>query len=247
MKETSTELTLRQAAELARVSERTIYRWIRRHSLPARESDAGLSIKRHDLERWLQSRRPRRSRTAADVPDVRQHLLESTLRVAEQVGPAALTLEAVAAEARTTLGAITYHFADKHDLLEAVVEAFVAEVKVAWRRSEDAGEHPVAAYLAMTLAPERELARARVVFLIAGSNARLRSRLRRQIRAWYRRITREARRDADIVRCLAADALWLFGLLGGDILDANVVGRVRADIVRHPRSHDGPCHGGRVQ
>lgn len=59
----------------------------------------------------------RKSRT-----DARERILDAALAVADRVGAAHLTLDAVAAEAGVSKGGLLYHFASKDLLLGGVVE-----------------------------------------------------------------------------------------------------------------------------
>src|SRR5690348_13483576 len=60
----------------------------------------------------------------ADRPDTgtRGRLLEAACTVAERSGVAALTLDAVAAEARVSKGGLLYHFPSKEALLSGMVD-----------------------------------------------------------------------------------------------------------------------------
>lgn len=59
--------------------------------------------------------------------DARDRILEAALAVADRVGAAHLTLDAVAAEAGVSKGGLLYHFASKDLLLRGVVEHHMAE------------------------------------------------------------------------------------------------------------------------
>ena len=59
--------------------------------------------------------------------DARARILDAALAVAERVGAAHLTLDAVAAEAGVSKGGLLYHFASKELLLRGVVEHHMAE------------------------------------------------------------------------------------------------------------------------
>lgn len=59
--------------------------------------------------------------------DARARILDAALAVAERVGAANLTLDAVAADAGVSKGGLLYHFASKDQLLRAVVEHHMAE------------------------------------------------------------------------------------------------------------------------
>jgi len=59
--------------------------------------------------------------------DARARILDAALAVADRVGAAHLTLDAVAAEAGVSKGGLLYHFASKDLLLRGVVEHHMAE------------------------------------------------------------------------------------------------------------------------
>ena len=54
--------------------------------------------------------------------DARERILDAALAVADRVGAAHLTLDAVATEAGVSKGGLLYHFASKDLLLKGVVE-----------------------------------------------------------------------------------------------------------------------------
>lgn len=100
-------------------------------------------------------RRPRGSQTRAA-------LVQAALEVVEQDGIAAATTRRIAEQAGLPLGAVHYWFADKDDLLRAVVDVLLAEVRDdlgSGPADETAGERLTrvfASYAAM--APGRQLA-----------------------------------------------------------------------------------------
>ncbi|MET0328303.1 MAG: TetR/AcrR family transcriptional regulator [Luteimonas sp.] len=59
--------------------------------------------------------------------DARERILDAALAVADRVGAAHLTLDAVAAEAGVSKGGLLYHFASKDLLLKGVVEHHMAQ------------------------------------------------------------------------------------------------------------------------
>ena len=79
-------------------------------------------------------------RTKADAAATRQALIYAAERCFSRLGVAGATLTKVAAEAGLTRGAIYWHFANKADLLDAVV----AQVCVPLEAASGLGEHGVA-------------------------------------------------------------------------------------------------------
>lgn len=57
--------------------------------------------------------------------DTRGRILEAAERLSCEVGPAHVSLDAVAARAGVSKGGLLYHFPSKHDLLKALVAAHV--------------------------------------------------------------------------------------------------------------------------
>lgn len=62
-------------------------------------------------------------------PSARPKLIEAALRVVEQRGVAALTLDAVAAEAGVTKRGLIYHFPSKHALLLGIHQELAARIE----------------------------------------------------------------------------------------------------------------------
>lgn len=75
-----------------------------------------------------------RSRT-----DTRRRILEATERLARALGPANLSLDAVAAEAGVSKGGLLYHFPSKALLLEAMVADHVDRLDAALELQERTG------------------------------------------------------------------------------------------------------------
>ncbi|UGT55235.1 TetR/AcrR family transcriptional regulator [Nocardia asteroides] len=62
-------------------------------------------------------------------PSARPKLIEAALRVVEEGGVTALTLDAVAEEAGMTKRGLIYHFPNKHDLLTGIHEDLAARIE----------------------------------------------------------------------------------------------------------------------
>lgn len=73
-------------------------------------------------------------------PERRQRIIEAALVVVNQKGINGLTFRAVASQAEVPLGSTSYHFADKDELLEAVVH-------LARERSRDKSTQLLAKYV----------------------------------------------------------------------------------------------------
>lgn len=73
----------------------------------------------------VRSRRPRQARSER----TRRGILEAALELLAAGGPAAVTHRAVATRAGVSLGATTYHFASKYDLLDEVYRLHLTRVR----------------------------------------------------------------------------------------------------------------------
>jgi AcrR family transcriptional regulator len=63
--------------------------------------------------------------------NARQRILDAAVAVAHDVGPAHLSLDAVAERAGVSKGGLLYHFPTKQALLEAIVESHLAAIETA--------------------------------------------------------------------------------------------------------------------
>ncbi len=123
-------------------------------------------------------------------------------------GAQSLTLDAVAAEAEVSKGGLLYHFKSKRELVEGMVDRWLAE----FEKEMDA-EDPafVRGYVKASAPAGNELGM--LAALVADPS--LLVAVRRQYGIWQDRVEREGRDpvDATVAR-LAADGLWLAELLG---------------------------------
>ena len=138
----------------------------------------------------------------------RDRLLDAAAAVVYRDGAQALTLDAVAAEAEVSKGGLLYHFGSKRELVEAMVERWLAEFA---RDMEEADPDFVRGYVKSTAPDGNELGM--LAALVA--DPALLVRVREQYGIWQDRVEREGRDpvDATVAR-LAADGLWLAELLG---------------------------------
>ncbi|MBN8999427.1 MAG: helix-turn-helix transcriptional regulator, partial [Rhizobiales bacterium] len=63
--------------------------------------------------------------------NARERILDAAVNVAHEVGPAHLSLDAVAERAGVSKGGLLYHFPTKQDLLKALVERHLAAIEAA--------------------------------------------------------------------------------------------------------------------
>jgi AcrR family transcriptional regulator len=138
----------------------------------------------------------------------RDRLLDAAGTVVMRDGAQALTLDAVAEEAEVSKGGLLYHFKSKRELVEGMVERWLAEFQ---REMDEKDTEFIRGYIKAS-APERnELGM--LAALVADPS--LLVAVRKQYGIWQDRVERESRDavDATVAR-LAADGLWLAELLG---------------------------------
>ncbi len=92
-------------------------------------------------------------------PGARERLLDAAERIAREIGPGSLSLDAVAQQAGVSKGGLLYHFPSKAKLLEAMVERFLASFDSALeehaRRNDGKRDSVVQAYLEFSLQEHR--------------------------------------------------------------------------------------------
>lgn len=202
-------------AQLLGVSPRTVYRWAAHHGLPSHHTDDGLRFDPDAVRSWEREQRPTRRTTPAATGDVAAHVLDAAVDVIASEGIDALTVERVARRAGMSVGGVTYHFTSKQTLVEALATRFLDAVEAQWTAAHTDGRSLADAYVAVSLADDDDLRGARAILTAVAADAATLERIDRTIRSWYRRIERASDRpDDDLRRCLAADAVWLFRVLG---------------------------------
>jgi AcrR family transcriptional regulator len=138
----------------------------------------------------------------------KDRLLDAAATVVHRDGAQALTLDAVAKEAEVSKGGLLYHFKSKNELVEAMVERWMAEFG---REIDESDPAFVRGYVKASAPAGNELGM--LAALVADPS--LLVAVRRQYGIWQDRVERESRDpvDATVAR-LAADGLWLAELLG---------------------------------
>src|SRR4051794_250778 len=151
-------------------------------------------------------------------------LLDAAAAVVRRDGAQALTLDAVAAQAGVSKGGLLYHFKSKRELIEAMIERWLADFQ---REIDTADPHFVRGWVRASEPAGEELGM--LAALVAEPS--LLAGVREQYAIWQDRVERAGADpvDATVAR-LAADGLWLAELLGlgppaGD-LRAKVVDRL---------------------
>jgi AcrR family transcriptional regulator len=149
--------------------------------------------------------------------DTKQRLLDAAATVVRRDGARALTLDAVAAEAGVSKGGLLYHFGAKRELLDAMLDGwlaeFAAEIEAAKEGRGFAHGYVRASDMSGWAAAERATEFGLLAAMVDEPGAL--ERVRARYAAWQEQLAGES---GDPVRAtvarLAADGLWLNDLLG---------------------------------
>jgi AcrR family transcriptional regulator len=143
--------------------------------------------------------------------DTKDKLLNAAGAVVRRDGAQALTLDAVAAEAGVSKGGLLYHFASKRELIEALVDRWLAEFQ---DDIDAAGPGFVRGYVLASDPGGKHADELGLLAAFAADPAVL-VKARERYAIWQDRVEREGSDpvDATVAR-LAADGLWLAELLG---------------------------------
>ena len=144
-------------------------------------------------------------------PSRRTALLDAALTVVRRDGAAALTLDAVAAEAGVSKGGLLYHFASKRALIDGLLERWLDEFG-----ARLAGPGFAAAYVRASEVTGPENAASEFGMLAAMiEDPAVLGQVRERYAAWMDRMLEDVGDpvDAWLVR-LAADGLWYSDLFG---------------------------------
>jgi AcrR family transcriptional regulator len=138
----------------------------------------------------------------------KDRLLDAAGTVVMRDGAQGLTLDAVAEEAEVSKGGLLYHFKSKRELVEGMVERWLAEFQ---KEMDEADPAFVRGYVKASAPLGNELG---MLAALVGDPSLLVA-VRKQYGIWQDRVEREGRDpvDATVAR-LAADGLWLAELLG---------------------------------
>ena len=143
--------------------------------------------------------------------DTRGKLLNAAGAVVRRDGAQALTLDAVAAEAGVSKGGLLYHFGTKRELIEALVDRWLAEFQ---EDIDAAGPGFVRGYV-LASDPGGKHADELGMLAAFAADPSVLVKARERYAIWQDRVEREGSDpvDATVAR-LAADGLWLAELLG---------------------------------
>jgi AcrR family transcriptional regulator len=149
----------------------------------------------------------------------RERILEAAYAVAERSGVAALTLDAVAAEAGVSKGGLLYHFPSKEALLSGMVDRLCRTCSDLAAAAAEADPEPVGrsarAYLAACAGDLWHSSRWMALVGALVFNPELLAAWRADVLAGRAADQQEGvdPAAAEIVR-LAADGMWVWGVLG---------------------------------
>jgi AcrR family transcriptional regulator len=157
-------------------------------------------------------------------PVARERILEAAIGIAKDLGPAHVTLEAVAERAAISKGGLLYHFPTKHALLVALLERHLAETDAVLGAAEtaEAGTGGVAA--AFVAAYRREYCDKRMpqpggILPVLAENPSLLDPVREHNRRLLERIRRTAAEpELALIAFLAVE-----GLRALDLFETNPV------------------------
>lgn len=202
-----------EAARRLGVTRQTVYRWIGTGKLAATTTQPP-TVSAAEVDSLASGRDG--TTAPPDGARTRARIVASAAEIIQRDGIAACTMEAVADEAGISRGGVLHHFADKDHLMSALAERFVSGFESEWAALAEAEPDLTLdrAYLRVTLGGSGALGSA--VLLGTTVHEQARTTVASAIERWYDRILADARdrNDPDAVtRCLAADAVWLFGVL----------------------------------
>lgn len=150
-------------------------------------------------------------------PSRKATLLRAAAAIVRRDGADALTLDAVAAEARVSKGGLLYHFDSKEALVAGLVEALCEafDAQLAGRADASPGAF-CRAYLELTAFGDAEtLALSSALLAAAAIAPETIEPLRARYRRWNRQLRDDGIDEAEaFIARLAADGLWLADLLG---------------------------------
>jgi AcrR family transcriptional regulator len=157
----------------------------------------------------------------------REAIVLAAVRVILRDGVLALTLEAVAREARLSKGGLLYHFPNKDALIAGMIEHFLQaqDAELARRQQQQTPSHRswLRAYLEASFADPigqglsaSDMRRLNVALLAAVAiNPRLLAPVQAWMQRWMEQLHAEQADPVDGLVCwLAADGMWLWDLFG---------------------------------
>jgi AcrR family transcriptional regulator len=179
---------------------------------------------------------------ARPASDARQRALTAALTIAQRDGAAALTIDAVAREARLSKGGVLHHFPSKEALVLAMVERLVLEFEAATLVLAEADRDPIGRYTRAFLTAMSSptiTAAGRALLAVVAVDPGLLDPLRASYKRCYERLARDGIDPVDAHVCqLVADALWMNAVFGLPDLPPEVVRSLERRLLaltRRPR------------
>jgi AcrR family transcriptional regulator len=167
----------------------------------------------------------------------RTRILDAASRLVRREGPNGLTFDAIAAEAEVTRGGVTYHFATREALVDAVHAHLAAEWDAALRQSLGADPAQASADERLTAyvrCSADTMTRGELLFMAdAASEPALLAHWIDVMRRWVE-LAPDVHDEAALLRLevrLAADGLWQHEAVAGEPLDEATRRRIAARLL----------------
>lgn len=201
-----------QVTERLGISRQTLVRWERAGQLVRDSSSARPRYRSVDVDALAEA--------LGTAPRPGDQLLGAAADLLRERGTDGCTVEAVAERVGLTRAGVVHHHPTKEHLLDALARRFLDEFEAAWQRetaeTADGPGRLCRAYAAVTLRPSDE-GLGPAVLACAMDSPAVRELVAGAVGGWYARLGEEDAADGlggDGLRtCLAADGLWLLGLL----------------------------------
>jgi AcrR family transcriptional regulator len=161
-------------------------------------------------------------------PDTRTNILAAAEKLAREVGPGNISLEAVASAAGVSKGGLLYHFPSKGKLLEALVASFVDEVDRAMALAEaDKRQNGlIAAYIDHMICERRENMPPPTGLLAALAEH---PQLLDPVRRFEQQFLEKARRNSSDPQMTVVAFLVVQAIRSMELLDSNVLSEAEID------------------
>jgi AcrR family transcriptional regulator len=157
------------------------------------------------------------------------------------------TLDAVAERSAMTRAGVAYHYPTKEDLLTAVARRFLDEFELEWgARAGAAAPGPGRLWRTYTTATlhHGEEAFSSAVLACALGAPDVRDLVKNSLQRYYARLLEEDQEEQlggrGLLACLAADAVWLFGVLQVMPLDSDERDRALGEVQLAAHVDGGP-------
>lgn len=172
-------------------------------------------------------------------PTRRDEVLDAVARVIQRDGAAALTLDAVAAEAGVSKGGLLYHFPAKDDLIRGLVDRLVARFDARVAAALAGGQRSfLEAYVVASVEDDDVATAAALVAAVALSPSLL-DPLRERYGQWSRDLASSGVDPTTVLLVrLALDGLWLSDVLALDPPGPGARQALSRALIALSRRHD---------